>query len=63
MANNLCARCLFIGNSVFIGAKSIILKGVTIGENSVIGAGSVITKSVPANQMWAGNPARFIRSI
>lgn len=52
-----------IGNDVFIGAKSIILKGVTIGNNSVIGAGSVVTKSVPANQIWAGNPAKFIRNI
>lgn len=52
-----------IGNNVFIGAKSIILKGVTIGENSIIGAGSVVAKSVPANQIWAGNPAKFIRNI
>ena len=60
---NRAEKPVVIGNDVFIGAKSIILKGVTIGENSVIGAGSVVTKSVPANQRWAGNPAKFIRSI
>lgn len=52
-----------IGQNVFIGAHCIILKGVTIGQNSVIGAGSVVTKSVPPNQIWAGNPAVFIRNI
>lgn len=60
---NRAEKPVVIGNDVFIGAKSIILKGVTIGENSVIGAGSVVTKSVSANQIWAGNPAKFIRSI
>ena len=52
-----------IGDNVFIGARSIILKGVTIGENSIIGAGAVVTKSVPSNEIWAGNPAKFIRKI
>jgi len=52
-----------IEDNVFIGAHSIILKGVTIGMNSIIGAGSVVTKSIPANQIWAGNPAKFIRDI
>lgn len=52
-----------IGNGAFIGARSIILKGVEIGENSIIGAGSVVTKSIPANEIWAGSPARFIRNI
>jgi len=52
-----------IENGAFIGGHSIILKGVTIGANAVIGAGSVVTKSVPANEIWAGNPARFIRAL
>lgn len=52
-----------IKDNVFIGARSIILKGVVIGENSIVGAGSVVTKSIPANQIWAGNPARFIRNV
>ncbi len=47
----------------FIGAHSIILKGVTIGEKSIVGAGSVVTKSIPNGEVWAGNPARFIRKI
>jgi acetyltransferase-like isoleucine patch superfamily enzyme len=52
-----------IGRNAFIGAGSFILKGVEIGDNAVIGAGSVVTKSVPANEIWAGNPARFIKKI
>ena len=51
-----------IGN-VFIGAHCTILKGVTIGKNAVVGACSVVTTSVPGNQLWAGNPARFVRNI
>lgn len=52
-----------IHDNVFIGAHSIILKGVTIGENSIIGAGSVVTKAVPKNQIWGGNPAKYIKEI
>ena len=47
----------------FIGAHSIILKGVCIGKNSIIAAGSVVTKSVPDGEIWGGNPIRFIRKI
>ncbi len=54
---------VYIGDNVFIGAHSTILKGVTIGENSVIGACSVITKNIPDNEIWAGNPARFIKKL
>lgn len=37
------------------------MKPVTIGEDAIVGAGSVVTKDIPAGEVWAGNPARFIR--
>lgn len=46
-----------------IGAGSTILPGITIGENAMVGAGSVVTKSIPAGELWAGNPAKFLRKI
>lgn len=52
-----------IGDVVFIGARSIICKGVTIGDHSMIAAGSVVVKDVPANEVWGGNPAKFIKKI
>lgn len=61
-ANKKCAPVVLCDN-VFIGAHSIILKGVTVGENSIVGAGSVVTKNIPANQIWGGNPAKFIRNL
>jgi acetyltransferase-like isoleucine patch superfamily enzyme len=51
-----------IGNSVWMGLRSSILKGARIGDNSVIGLGSVVTGEIPANCIAAGNPARVIRS-
>ncbi|WP_289662501.1 acyltransferase [Flavobacterium panacagri] len=54
---------VIINNNVFIGAHSTILKGVTIGENSIVGACSVVTKNIPENQIWGGNPAKFIREL
>ncbi|MBQ3098139.1 MAG: acyltransferase [Kiritimatiellae bacterium] len=54
---------IIIEDDVFIGARVIILKGVTIGKGSTIGAGSVVTKSIPPYSIVAGNPARVIRSI
>lgn len=49
-----------IGNNVFIGMNSIILKGVNIGNGAVVAAGSVVNTDIPANEIWGGNPARFI---
>lgn len=50
-----------IEDDVLIGARCIILKGVIIGARAVVGAGSVVTKSIPADETWAGNPAKCIR--
>lgn len=52
-----------IGDNVFIGARSIILKGVKIGAGTVIGAGSVLSSSTEENAIYAGNPAKFIRKL
>jgi acetyltransferase-like isoleucine patch superfamily enzyme len=57
------SRPVIIGPGVFVGTGSVILKGAEIGENSVIGAGSVVSGIVPANQIWAGNPIKFIKNI
>ena len=54
---------IIIDENAFIGAHCIILKGVHIGKCSVVGAGSVVTKDIPAGEVWAGNPARFIRKL
>ena len=51
-----------IGADCFVGAHTIILKGVTIGDGVVVGAGSVVTRSIPAGEIWGGNPARQLRS-
>jgi len=44
-----------------IGSSVTILCGVTIGAAAIVGAGSVVTKDIPDGEVWAGNPARFIR--
>lgn len=51
-----------IGDRVWIGARAMILKGVTIGHDAVIGAGSVVTKDVPAGAVVGGVPARILRN-
>lgn len=50
-----------IGKRVFIGVNSVILGPKNIGDGALIGAGSVVTKDVPSKQVWAGNPAKFIK--
>ena len=52
-----------IEDDVWIGAKCIILKGVTIGARSIIGAGSVVTKNIPSDCVAAGNPCKPIKFL
>jgi len=54
---------IFIEDDVFIGADCMIEKGITIGARSIIAAGSVVVKSIPADEIWGGNPARYIKKI
>lgn len=50
-----------IGNKVWIGCRSIILKGVTIGDDAMVAAGSIVTKAVPEKTIVGGNPARILK--
>jgi len=52
-----------IGNNVWLGINTVVLKGVTIGENTVIGANSLVVKDIPANVIAAGNPCNVIKKL
>jgi len=54
------SKPVVIEEDVFVGARAMILKGVTIGKGSVVGAGAVVTKSVPQDSIVAGNPAKIV---
>lgn len=55
------AKSVYIGNHVWIGAKSTILKGVDINDNVVIGTGAIVTSNCPKNSLLAGVPAKIIK--
>ena len=54
---------MYIGNNVFIGMQTTILKGVHIGNNVIIGANSLVNTDIPDNCVAAGNPCREIMTI
>ena len=54
---------IVIEDNVFIGARAIILKGVTIGSGALVGAGSVVTRDVQAFSIVAGNPAKKVGDV
>jgi acetyltransferase-like isoleucine patch superfamily enzyme len=61
--NETKTREVIIREGSFIGASSIILKGVEIGARSIVAAGSVVSRSIPADEVWGGNPAMFIKRL
>ena len=63
METNKKTAPIAIGDDVFIGARTRINKGVTIGERSIVAAGSVVVKDIPADEIWGGNPAKFIKKL
>lgn len=63
LANRYPVGQVVIQKNAFLGMGSMIVKPVTIGENAIIGAGSVVTRDIPSNEVWAGNPARFIKTL
>lgn len=52
-----------IGNNIYFGTNVVVLKGVSIGDNCVIGAGSIVSKSIPANSVAVGCPAKVVCTI
>lgn len=52
---------LTIGKGVHIGLNATIREFLSIGDYAALGAGAVLTKNLPSNEIWAGNPARFLR--
>jgi acetyltransferase-like isoleucine patch superfamily enzyme len=52
-----------IGDDVWIGCMSIVLRGISLGQGAIVGAGSVVTENVPPWTLVAGNPARPIREL
>ena len=60
---NIKKQKIIIGENVFIGANSIILKGTVIGNNSIVGAGSIVKGIFPDNVILGGNPAKVISEI
>lgn len=52
-----------IGNNVWIGARCILLPGITIGDGATVGAGAIVTRDIPAYTLAAGNPAKVIKSL
>ena len=56
-------REIHLKKNAWIGARAIILPGVTVGENAIVGSGAVVTKDVPDNAVVVGSPARVIKTI
>jgi len=58
-----CFQPVTIGSGVWMAPGCIVIQGVEIGENSVIGTGAVVTKSIPANCLAVGVPAKVVKRL
>jgi len=58
-----CSGYVIIGDNVFVGYGSTLLKGTNIGDGSIIGAGSIVSGTIPSGEVWGGSPARYICKI
>jgi acetyltransferase-like isoleucine patch superfamily enzyme len=54
---------IIVGNNVFIGSNCTIMPGIIIGDNVIVGAGSIVTKNLESNSVYAGVPAKYLKSI
>ncbi len=54
---------IVIGNNVWLGINTVVLKGVTIGDNTVIGANSLVVSDIPANVIAVGNPCKILKDL
>ncbi len=61
--NGLISNPVVLGDNVWIGANTTILKGVTIGDCAIVAAGSVVRNDIPAYSLAAGTPARVIKRL
>jgi acetyltransferase-like isoleucine patch superfamily enzyme len=62
-ASQILKRPVLIEDDVFIGARAMILKGVTVGKGALIGAGAIVTSNVPPYSIAAGNPAKVVGDV
>lgn len=60
---NMIPRPIYIGQNVWIGARAVVLPGVTIGDGAIVAAGAVVTKDVLPNTVVAGVPAKTLKTI
>lgn len=52
-----------LGRNCRLGSNSVVMPGISIGPNAIVGANSFVNKSVPADEVWFGNPARFVKKV
>jgi len=61
MSQEATIKDILIGEDCWIGSNVTILKGSTIGNGSIVGANSLVNKNIPTNEIWGGNPAKFLK--